>query len=123
MNARSVDHQTSTAAALSPRQLVRENRLYAGTDGVSAEAGHHGCVPGFLDTASGQTYRSRFATGLPAPMHLLDGLPDDLIEARSANGRAIKVRASVVSGFLSGGCFLTREEAKQRLAQTPAPLA
>ncbi len=117
MNAtRSANHRIPASAALSPQRLARENRQFAGTFGVSAGASDHGCVPGFLDTATGQTYRSRFANGSPAPVHVLDGLPDHLVEARLASGQVTSVRASVVCGFVSGGRFYTREEAKRCLA-------
>ncbi len=62
-------------------------------------------------------YLSRFTTGEPAPFHLLDGLPDEVVAARGASGRVEAVRPGVVSGFVRDGEFYTREEAARRVAE------
>jgi hypothetical protein len=53
-------------------------------------------------------------------VHLLDGLPDDLVVHRTAEGRVTAVKHTLVSGFLRAEQFYTREQAAQFLA---APLA
>ena len=70
-----------------------------------------GFVPAFLDTATGHVYRSCFANGTPAPIHLLDGLPGDLVIARDADRRAIAFKPTLVAGFLRADRFYTREQA------------
>ena len=91
--------------------LARENRLHAGTGGVSAGNRGHGFAPGFLDSETGAVYPSCNRDGQQAPVHLLDGLPEHLVEARNASGRVIRIKCSIVSGFLFAGCFYTRAEA------------
>lgn len=46
-----------------------------------------------------------------APMHLLDGLPRELIRQRSASGRPIAVSRRLISGFERDGRFYTRAQA------------
>ena len=96
---------------MNPQTLQHENNRFQGTGGVSRNNRGLGCRPAFLDARSGAIHLSRFANGSVAPLHLLDGLPDNLIEARDATGRVLRAKSSVVSGFELYGEFLTREEA------------
>jgi hypothetical protein len=95
---------------LSEQTLANENRRFFGTGGRSEENAGLGFLPAFRDQGSGMVYRSRFADGRPAPFHLLDGLPDELV-AREDSGRVTGARTALVAGFVLGGCFFTREEA------------
>lgn len=101
---------------LSEAALRRENRDYEGTGGRSEENSGAGFAPAFLDTETRRVYGSCFADGRPAPFHLLDGLPAELVVARNACGRVAQIKCSVVSGFLRGGRFYTRDEAAAALA-------
>ncbi len=101
---------------MTPRKLESENARFEGSGGVSAENRDIGFRPAFLDTRTRTIHLSRFGDGRPAPFHLLDGLPDELVLARHACGRVAKVRASVVSGFVRDGRFFTREEAAAALS-------
>jgi hypothetical protein len=93
------------------RSMLRsQNREYGDTPGVSANNRAHGFVPAFCDTETGRTVIARYADGRPAPMHLLEGLPEGWVVSRDANGRAAAVKASVTAGFLRNGVFYTREE-------------
>lgn len=107
---------TATATPYSTRALRRENRAFRGSGGVSRNNRSHGFLPAFIDHASGRVYRACFANGSPAPMHLLDGLPDELVQARNAQGRVVAVSASVEAGFLHDDCFYSRQQAAQLLA-------
>ncbi len=60
-------------------RLQLENVTHAGTGGVSRGNASLGFRPAFLDSATFAVYPSRFANGSPAPFHLLDGLPDEII--------------------------------------------
>ncbi len=91
--------------------LLNENIAYAGTFGVSQHNGLAGFLPAFHDTETGRIELSRFADGTPSPIHLLDGLPDDWIIHKSAQGHVTAIKRSVVAGFLFNGSFLTREQA------------
>jgi hypothetical protein len=102
-------------ASVTQATLTRENVAYLGTGGRSRENRRAGFKPAFLDTDTGLVHPSRFADGRPAPLHLLDGLPDGVVLERAPSGRAIEVKASIVSGFSRGGRFYTREEAVQSM--------
>jgi len=91
--------------------LRRENRRFRGTRGVSQNNRGFGFRPAFLDTATGTIHLSCFANGNPAPIHLLDGLPEALVEARDASGHVARTKVTVISGFERSGRFHTREEA------------
>jgi hypothetical protein len=101
---------------MTERRLQQETIAFHGTGGVSAENGHRGFRPAFLDQDTHDVYLSCFADGRLAPFHLLDGLPDEVVLERAAGGRVKTVKPSVISGFVLNGCFLTREEAAARLS-------
>ena len=98
-------------ALFSNETLVQENRHYINTGGVSAVNRSHRFIPAFRDTATGQAYKSRFADGRPAPIHLLDGLPEPLVVERTPAGAVKVVKHTVTAGFLREGRFYTREQA------------
>lgn len=98
-------------SSLSPERIEFENETYRRTGGVSAECKDQGFRPAFCDLQTGQVYPSRFGDGRPAPFHLLDGLPAELVLARLEGGRVTAVKSSVISGFELGGRFYSRDEA------------
>lgn len=92
-------------------ELVAQNRRFHGTGGRSEENSEQGFRPAFLDSLSGTIHLSRFADGRLAPMHLLDGLPAELIRQRSASGRVLAVSKRLIAGFERDGRFYTRAQA------------
>src|SRR4051812_22539025 len=80
------------------------------------ETRRYGFRPAFFDFATQRLYLSRFADGRLAPVHLLDGLPDEAVVDRAASGRVLTPRASLVAGFERDGDFYTREAAAKVLA-------
>ncbi|MFL6691802.1 MAG: hypothetical protein ACJ8GO_02465 [Ramlibacter sp.] len=96
--------------------LQQENVAYAGSGGTSAGNRSLGFRPAFRNLETGIVYLSRFADGRPAPIHMVDGLPDELVVARSASGKVRAVSESVQSGFLLDGCFYDRQEAAEYAA-------
>lgn len=94
-----------------PERLRLENRTYAGSGGVSRHNRHRGFLPAFFDSETGRSVLSRFADGRVAPVHLLDGLPDEWVETRDRQGRVRSVRPGVIAGFVLDGRFYTREQA------------
>lgn len=103
-----------TMAAPDPLDTLRlraERRRYRGTAGESRRAGTCGLRPAFRDEHSGQVQAARFADGRPAPLHVLDGLPEAWIAERDERGRPLATRAGIVCGFLRGRRFYTRAEA------------
>ncbi len=99
------------ARSLTASELARENRAYRGTGGVSAHNRRVGFRPAFLDRRTGIIYLSRNPDGTCAVCHRLDGLPEDVVAARDAQGRIVALKSSVVAGFERGGRFYSREEA------------
>ena len=95
--------------------LRKENKLSRGTGGVSQENRDCGFIPAFYDSYSCQVVISRFANGNPAPIHVLDGLPEDGVIGRDKGGRVVAVKDSVISGFMCQGRFYTRAQAAQAL--------
>ena len=67
--------------------------------------------PAYFDFATCTLYLSRFENGLPAPIHLLEGLPDEAVAVRSPCGRVLAPRATIIAGFERNGFFYTRSAA------------
>jgi hypothetical protein len=97
-------------------RLRLESLTLRGTGGVSANNRECGFRPAFLDASTNTVYLSRYRDGQPAPFHLLDGLPDDVVMTRSASGQVQAVKPTIVSGFVRAGWFYTREEATEIVA-------
>src|ERR1700686_5319976 len=104
---------------LTKMSLALETARYRGTGGVSENNRSLGFQPAFIDRETGTVHWSRFPEGRPAPCHLLDGLPAELVLARNAQGRVTRVKSSVVSGFVRGEHFYTRDEAAAMLLSAP----
>jgi hypothetical protein len=102
--------------AYSNQHLRAENHIFQNTGGVSQNNCQCGFKPAFRDNETGRTYRSCFANGRPAPLHLLDGLPDELVLSRNDKGHITAVRESVEAGFLCDQCFYTRVQAARHAA-------
>ena len=95
--------------------LRHENARYRNSGGVSRNNCCAGFAPAFCDNETGRTELSRFASGSPAPCHLIDGLPENWVVARDAVGHTVAIKSSVVAGFVRDGRFYTREEAARAL--------
>jgi hypothetical protein len=95
--------------------LCAQKRAFRGTSGVSQQNHRFGFRPAYLDLESGTTYLSRFSDGSLAPIHILDGLPEEVVVRRDESGRVMQVKASVIAGFVRDGRFYTREQAAHAL--------
>jgi hypothetical protein len=98
---------------LTRARLKQENRMFDGTPGVSRENRSEGFLPAFYDTETGRVELSRFRDGIPAPMHMIDGLPDSWVVERDSASRVKAIKHTVISGFVRDGCFYTRSEATE----------
>jgi hypothetical protein len=58
---------------------------------------------------------SRYPDGHAAPVHTLEGLPDEVVAARDANGKVVKTKNTLISGFLKGNTFYTRQQAAAKV--------
>jgi len=92
-------------------RLRIENLAFAGTCGVSERARAARFLPAFKDLETGRVELACFASGAPAPMHVISCLPDEWAAARNAAGEIIALKASIVAGFVRDDSFYTREEA------------
>jgi hypothetical protein len=102
---------------MSGARLRIENIFHAGSGGRSQENAGLGFNAAFLDFDTMTIYRSCFRDGRLAPMHLLDGLPDEVVVARAASGRVVTAKATLISGFERKGFFYTRSAAARAVAQ------
>jgi hypothetical protein len=103
--------EVSMKRLMNAQLLKRENAAHAGSGGRSQGNSRFGFHPAFLDTTTFSIYISRFADGRPAPFHLLDGLPDEVVLVRSRAGRVVAAKPTLVSGFERNGFFYTRTAA------------
>jgi len=101
---------------MSPQRLEGENAVHAASGGCSDGNHDLGFRAAFFDYASQRLYLSRFADGRLAPVHLLDGLPEEVVVDRALSGRVIAARASLVAGFERHGLFYTRKSAARAAA-------
>jgi hypothetical protein len=76
-----------------------------------------GFRPAFFDTTTFAIHLSRYKDGRPAPFYLLDGLPGDLVVARSMFGRPIAGKATLIRGFERNGFFYTQSAAARAAAE------
>ena len=103
-------------AEFNEQRLLQKNACFTGSGGVSKGNRSYGFRPAFRDNSTGAVYLSCFSNGMTAPVHLLDGLPDEVILERSFSGKVCAVKDSLISGFLFSGKFFTREEAANAIA-------
>jgi hypothetical protein len=99
--------------------LALETTNYRGTGGVSENNRGLAFQPAFVDRETGTVHLSRYPDGRLAPCHLLDGLPAEVVLARNEQGRVMRVKASLVSGFVHGERFYTRDESAAMLVSAP----
>ena len=99
---------------MSRQTLQRENVEFLGTGGRSQENRSLGFRPAFMDQETSTVYQACFADGRPAPFHLLDGLPAEMVLTRTAQGRVASVKPTIIAGFTLNGEFYTREAAARK---------
>lgn len=96
---------------LCSEKLAKENQDFTGTGGVSKENRSLGFLPAFRDNETGRVYLSCNKDGTQAAVHLLDGLPEDVIISRDEENNIVSVKPSVIPGFVKEAVFYTREQA------------
>ncbi|MFW1676683.1 hypothetical protein ACFVYJ_02720 [Pontibacter sp. JAM-7] len=92
-------------------KLNNENLQYQNTAGISQNNRSSGFIPAFCDTETGRVELSCLTEGIPAPVHLLCGVPDEWVVSRNMQGEVMAIKASVIAGFCRDGVFFTREQA------------
>src|SRR5262245_3858468 len=104
-------------AATSLQTLEKENVEFRGTGGRSQENRSLGFRPAFMDQDTLAVYPACFADGTPAPCDILDGLPAEVVLARTAQGRVASVKGTIIAGFTLDGEFYTRDAAARKANQ------
>lgn len=107
---------TPKAYGMRDSDLEAQNETFSGTGGISQHNRVAGFVPAYCNTETGESVASAYADGSPAPVHVLDGLPESWVAARDDDGVVTRAKAGVIAGFLRDGCFYTREAAALELA-------
>lgn len=106
-----LERERRLRGALTEMSLHDENVLFERTRGVSQNNRASGFAPAYRDALTGDVTPSRFADGSPAPIHLLDGLPEHWVARRTEEGHVAATLPGIVAGFLREGRFYTREQA------------
>ena len=101
----------TTTKGVGANRLRKENRDFAGTTGISINSKALGFVPAFQDRKTGRSEISRFSDGRPAPIHLMEGLPEEWAVDHDAKGKITSIKPTIISGFVRGDNFYTREQA------------
>ena len=98
--------------------LGLQNILFKGRGGISQEVAHRGLIPAFFDEDSKIIYLSRLQNGAVATIHILDGLPDEVVLRRNKNGEVQDVKTSIIFGFYKNGVFYTRQQASELVSKS-----
>ena len=77
----------------------------------------HGFQPAFFDFLTQTIYPSVFADGTPAPFHILEGLPRELVVDRARSGRVIATKATLLSGYERNGFFYTNTSVAKAISE------
>lgn len=103
--------QSASAMQLRQEDLRRQTGDFRGRGGTSQNNRECGFAPVFRDSETGKVYPSHYADGRSACVHLIEGLPVELVLERDAYGRPVTVKGSLEPGFIREGRFYTREQA------------
>ncbi len=90
--------------------LKIENMTYRDSNGVSQNNRCLGFVPAFKDTRTGRVEVSLLKNGMPAPVHLIDWLPQEWAAETDEAGAVRSLKAEIISGFVKNDVFYTRQE-------------
>jgi hypothetical protein len=90
-------------------------------ESLAQHAHRLGFRPAFLDIATFSIHLSRYADGRPAPVHLLEGLPDEAVVTRKifATSRVVAAKPTLVPGYERNGFFYTTSAAARAAAEWP----
>lgn len=102
---------------MTEKVLQHENVVHAESGGRSQSNAAFGFAPAFFDFSTVTVYPSRFASGQPAPFHILDGLPDEVVVDRAPTGRVLSAKPTLISGFERNGYFFTRAAAARAVTE------
>jgi hypothetical protein len=73
--------------------------------------------PAFFDFVSQRIYPPRFADGRVGFVHVIDGLPDEVVADRAPSGRAVRLKVTVIVGYVRHGFFYTSAAATRAAAE------
>ena len=90
----------STGRVRGPYKEAQVNNI-----GEQRLALEHGFQPAFFDFLSQTIYPSVFVDGTPAPYHVLEGLPAEVVVDRARSGRVVATKATLLTGYERNGFF------------------
>ena len=97
--------QTGFHRARTPRPATEAQVNSIGEQRLALE---HGFQPAYFDFLTQTIYPSVFADGTPAPFHILEGLPEEVVVDRARSGRVVTTKASLLTGYERNGFFYTK---------------
>lgn len=103
--------------AITQQVLRQQNNAFKDTAGVSEGNQDEGFHPAFYDSQCNRAEVARFSNGTPAPIHILEGVPNDWVTQRDGTGRVAAIKSSIIAGFIRNGIFYTRKQAAYLCAQ------
>ena len=83
----------------------------SGASSTSTEISQSDFIPAYYDTETDTVYLSRFSDGRVAPVHVLDGIPRQLLH----QGDTDELSGKVIVGFVFNDRFYTRGQALEAL--------
>ena len=90
--------------------LQSENQAFSGTKGISENNRESGFKPAFIDKKTGRIEVARLANGQPAPVHIINWLPNDWAKAFNEDGTIKCLIPDNVAGFVRDSIFYTRDQ-------------
>lgn len=95
---------------LNPTQVDSQYINYKQSGPALFSDASFGFMPAFMDVFSEEVHLATYADGIPAVLHVLEGLPAKWIAEWGEDGRPNSVRTGVIAGFMRGGCFYTIDD-------------
>lgn len=94
-----------------PKTITAQQNAHQHSCNVRAR----GFQPAYKDNATGTVYLSVDNEGKPAPIHLLQSLPRELIIQSPDSDKVLAIKDSVIAGFVKDGKFYSRSQAASAL--------
>ncbi len=105
---------------IEPAQQPRNDPSVTPPRTLRAPGGRHGFAPAYLNLQTGTMVHSTFSNGVEAPVHLLEGLPEDWLDSTTPAGSQPALKEGVIPGYIRDQSFFTREQACAIAAQEHA---
>lgn len=95
---------------------IIKNNLSHSTREVNSNSCQFYFIPAFYDALSHTVFLSCYKSGQLAPIHVLEGIPDNIIKNRTLTNNRGESKNSLIIGFIFKNKFLTRKQAINTLS-------